>query len=72
MNHRPDDAYLAELLRERWGNHIPWREATAKPGAPPINPCEPDNDITRARRRRLLNEALDDAPQHYRRWQRTA
>lgn len=72
MNPQPRREYLEALIDERWGADIPWHERTQRPNPPPINPCEPDNDITRARRRRLLNQALDDAPQHYRRWQRTA
>lgn len=62
------DDLIAELLVERFGPGIPWRERTQRPL--PLRPIE--DDLTKARRRRVLNQALDDAPQGYRRWQRSA
>jgi hypothetical protein len=67
VNRRPTQKYIDALMKERWGDVIPWRERTQRPVPPP-----PEDDLTKARRRRVLNEALDDAPQDYRRWQRTA
>lgn len=61
------DDLIAELLAERFGHDIPWRERTQRPLAVP-----PEDDLTKARRRRVLNDCMDDAPQDYRRWQRTA
>lgn len=72
MNRLPTDEYVAELLRERWGDRVPWHEGTAKPAPPPVPQALAEDDLTKARRRRELNKALDDAPQDYRRWQRTA
>jgi hypothetical protein len=72
MNRLPTDEYVAELLRERWGARVPWHEATAKPPPAPVPSALAEDDLTKARRRRILNAALDDAPQGYRRWQRTA
>lgn len=66
------DELIAELLAERFGRGVPWRERTQRPTPAPGEVPEPDNDLTYARRRRVLNDALDDVPQTFRRWQRTA
>ena len=72
MNRLPDADYINELIDERWGNDIPWREMHAKHSPPPVPSALAEDDLTKARRRRVLNECLDDIPQTFRRWQRTA
>ncbi len=57
------DDLVAELLAERFGAKIPWRERTAKP----VTEHPQDDDLTRAQRRRDLNEAMDDVDPRYRR-----
>jgi hypothetical protein len=67
MDRQPSTEYVAAILRERWGNDIPWRERTQRPIPPP-----PEDELTKARRRRVLNEAMDDAPQEFRRFSASA
>lgn len=64
------DELIAELLAERFGAGIPWRERTAKPVTE--NPVTDDNDLIRAQRRRDLNEAMEDVDQRFRRGYRAA
>jgi hypothetical protein len=64
------DDLIAELLAERFGASIPWRERTAKPVTE--HPPPGDNDLIQAQRRRDLNEAMDDVDQRFRRGYRAA
>lgn len=63
-----DEALIAELVRERFGAGIPWRERTNRPRVA----SPPEDDLTKARRRRVLNEAMSDSPQADAGRQRTA
>lgn len=71
------DAVWRELLDERYGPK-PLREVRRVPAAfaePGSNDGGPDTDIAIALRRRVLNEALEDAPERQvvgRRVRRTA
>jgi hypothetical protein len=56
---------ISELMAERYGASIPWRERTAKPTTE--QPQHDDNDLIRAQRRRDLNEAMEDVDQRFRR-----
>lgn len=57
-----DDLY-AELLRERFGAGVPYRERTNKP----TSEHPEDNDLVKAQRRRELNDAMEDVHPRYRR-----
>lgn len=57
------DDLIAELIAERFGAGIPWRERTAKP----VSERPEDNDLVKAQRRRELNAAMEDVDPRYRR-----
>lgn len=63
-----DGDLVAELVAERFGGGIPWRERTAKPE----RPATEESDLVRAQRRRVLNEAMEDVDQRFRRGHRAA
>ncbi len=63
-----DDELLRELVAERFGAGVPWRERTAK-----LATEQPqEGDLVKAQRRRDLNEAMEDVGSRYRRGYRAA
>lgn len=68
--HFSADDLVDELVQERFGAGIPWRERTAKPVTE--NPVIEDSDLIKAQRRRDLNELMEDVDQRFRRGYRAA
>jgi hypothetical protein len=66
------DDLIAELLAERFGRGVPWREVTAGHNPTPDPGRERDDELTCARRRRALLAALDDRIPGYRPGRRVA
>jgi len=60
---------MDDLTAERFGREIPWREASAWPSPPDVRP---EDEMTKARRRRILCVALDDGISAYRTGRRVA
>lgn len=70
MRHDVEDL-IAELVAERFGRGIPWRERTAKPITehPEVGR---EDDLIKAQRRRDLNASMEDVDQRFRRGYRAA
>ena len=68
MSGMDDEQLYTELLQERFGAGVPYRERTNKP----TTEQPEDNDLVKAQRRRELNEAMEDVDQRFRRGRHAA